>query len=491
MGKVFAAIDLKSFYASVECVERGLDPLTTNLVVANQERTSKTICLAISPSLKSYGLPGRARLFEVEQKVLNINYQRKLKAPNHVFVDKSFDNDLLLQRPELQLGFIIAPPHMRKYVEVSQKIYDTYLNFVAPEDIFAYSIDEVFCDLTSYLKMYKMSATELTTKIIMAVYQTTGITATAGIGTNLYLAKVAMDILAKHAQPNSVGVRIAELDENSYRRQLWNHQPITDFWRIGPGNAKRLRKNFIYTMGDLARCSLTNEDLLYKTFGVNAELLIDHAWGYECVGLADIKKYTPKSKSLSNSQVLFCPYDFNKARIIVDEMSESLALNMMSKGYQTDQLVLHISYDVSSMSKVNLHPDTLITQDRHGRNKPKSAHGTWRLNHHSDLIQDIRAGFLELFDQYVCPDFFVRKVTLCVANLKPSFKVTPRFIQTSLFDQQRNKPLQKSATQNHKLQSAIMAIRRKYGKNAILCGTNFADGATGPQRNHQMGGHQE
>ncbi len=511
MGKVYAAIDLKSFYASVECAERGLDPLTTNLVVANAERTEKTICLAISPSLKSYGLPGRARLFEVNQKVYDINYSRKLAAPEHRFIGKSINNERLLQHPELELSFLIAPPRMSKYVEVSQKIYDVYLQFLAPDDIFAYSIDEIFCDLTSYLKMYQSSARDLVTKIITAVYQTTGITATAGIGTNMYLAKIAMDILAKHAQPNALGVRIAELDEMSYREQLWHHQPITDFWRIGPGTAKRLRKNFMYTMGDVARCSLNNEDLLYKTFGVNAELLIDHAWGYESVEITDAKRHIPKSKSLNHSQVLAKPYDFAQARTIVDEMSEVITLEMMGKNFTTDQLVLHISYDVSSMSKINLHPDIPITKDRHGRNKPKSAHGTWRLNQHSDLLQEIRAGFLELYDQYVCPDFSVRKVSLTVANLHTNHTHVPRLVQTSLFDNTKtissmhansSKHMQtsygtaiptpqKTTEQQRNLQIALTAIRQKYGKNAILRGANFADGATGRQRNHQIGGHQE
>lgn len=487
MGKVFAAIDLKSFYASVECAERGLDPLTTNLVVADITRTEKTICLAISPSLKSYGLPGRARLFEVNQKVRDINYQRRLKAPEKTFTGKSSNNELLLEHPELELSFLIAPPRMNKYVKTSQKIYDTYLNFLAPEDIFAYSIDEVFCDLTSYLKLYQLTPAELVTKMITAVYQTTGITATAGIGTNMYLAKVAMDILAKHAEPNSAGARIAELDEASYRQTLWSHQPITDFWRIGPGYAKRLKKHFIYTMGDVARCSLNNEDLLYKEFGVNAELLIDHAWGYECVEIADAKRHQPKNKSLSSAQVLSRPYNYNEARTIVDEMSEVIALEMMTKGYYTDQLVLHISYDITSMQNIQLHPDTTITFDRHGRKKPKSAHGTWRLNRPTDNLTEIRAGFLELFEQSVCPDFTVRRVMLCVANLTPHDQLQPSLIQTSLFD----KPLTKSDIQHHNLQSAIMAIRHKYGKNAILRGTNFATGATGKQRNHQLGGHKE
>lgn len=491
MGKVYAAIDLKSFYASVECAERGLDPLSTNLVVADASRTDKTICLAISPSLKSYGLPGRARLFEVNQKVREINCARRLHAPDHHFVGKSSDYNKLRANPALELSFLVAPPHMSQYVKVSQKIYDVYLQFLAPEDIFAYSIDEIFCDLTSYLKMYQLTPAELITKIITSVYQATGITATAGIGTNLYLAKIAMDILAKHAKPDANGVRLAELDEISYRQKLWAHQPLTDFWRIGPGYKKRLNKNFMYTMGDVARCSLTNPELLYKTFGINAELLIDHAWGYECVEIADAKSHQPKHKSLSSGQVLSSPYDYNKARIIVDEMAETLTLEMMSKGYYTDQLVLHVSYDVSSMKQIHLHPDIPITQDYHGRAKPKSAHGTWRFNNHTNIMTKIRMGFLELYDQYVCPDFSVRKITLCVANLSSHASHKPQLVQKSLFDTSDDPPIQKSAQQAQNLQAALMSIRQKYGKNAILRGTNFADGATGRMRNHQIGGHRE
>lgn len=490
--KSFVAIDLKSFYASVECVERGLDPLTTHLVVADTSRTEKTICLAISPTLKAYGLPGRARLFEVIAKVRSINYERRLRVPNHTFTGKSSDAGELATHPEYALDYIIATPRMSHYINFSKEIYKTYLEFVAPEDIYAYSIDEIFCDLTSYLKMYRMSATELVTKIVSTVHQNTGITATAGIGTNMYLAKVAMDILAKHAQPNSTGVRIASLDEQNYRRKLWAHQPITDFWRIGPGYAKKLRQNFMYTMGDVARCSLTNIELLYKLFGVNAELLIDHAWGRESVKISDIKKYRPSSKSLSSGQVLSSPYDFSRARTIVDEMSEHITLDMMRKGYVTNHLVLHISYDVTSMQKIPLHPDTIVTRDIHGRNKPKSAHGTWRLENPTDSLHFIREGFLELYDQYVCPDFFVRKVTLCVANLLPKSVIiaSQPLVQTSLFDcPNETENRQTDETSQSNLQSAIMEIRRKYGQNAILRGTNFEAGATGISRNHQIGGH--
>lgn len=507
MGKVYAAIDLKSFFASAECAARKLDPLNTHLVVADASRTEKTICLAISPSLKSYGLPGRARLFEVYQKVREINYQRLRQAPNRRFTGKSSDHQLLLQHPELELDFIIAPPRMRHYLQTSQEIYKTYLEFIAPDDIFAYSIDEIFCDLTSYLKMYQMSAQDLVTKIISSVYQKTHITATAGIGTNLYLAKIAMDILAKHAEPNSAGVRIATLDELSYRQQLWAHQPITDFWRIGPGYARKLRQHFMYTMGDVARCSLDNSDLLYKLFGINAELLIDHAWGYESAEIPEIKRHQPKNHSLSHGQVLHRPYNFQQARIIVDEMAETLALEMSDKSYYTNQLILHISYDVSSMAKTSLHPDIPITHDRHGRAKPKSAHGTWRLSHPTDNLYSIREGFLELYDQYVCPDFSIRKVALCVANLTPKSSVPmhARLTQTSLFSSPTSHSTSSTSASmsapptrvaqsdqlSQNLQAAITTIRQKYGKNAILRGTNFEQGATGISRNHQIGGHQE
>lgn len=489
MNKVYAAIDLKSFYASVECVERGLDPLTTNLVVTDASRTEKTICLAVSPSLKSYGLSGRARLFEVVTKVKQINAERLAKAPFGTFLTKSFNNPELLHNPHLALDYITATPRMQLYLDYSTRIYRIYLQHVAPEDIFAYSIDEIFCDITSYLKSSGLTPEQFVTNMISQVYRETGIIATAGIGTNLFLAKVAMDVLAKHTTPNSAGVRIAELNEQSFREQLWPHQPITDIWRIGPGYAKRLRKHFMYTLGDIARCSINNPELLYKLFGVNAELLIDHAWGWECVNISDIRKYQPHSKSLSKGQVLSRPYSFNEGRTIVDEMSEVITLEMMTKDFFTDQLVLHISYDVSSMNLIKLHPDIPITQDRHGRNKPKSAHSTWRLEHHSDSLAQIRQGFLELYDQSVCPDFTIRKVTLTVANLRTKNEVLTKqvYAQATLFEQ--SKLHDEQSDQN--LQAALLAIRRKYGKNAILRGTNFEQGATGIARNSQIGGHRE
>ncbi len=465
MEKNFASIDLKSFYASVECRERGLDPLTTNLVVADESRTDKTICLAISPALKTkYHLPGRARLFEVRQKV-----------------------------PE---DFIVARPRMQYYLDYSRKIYQTYLKYLAPADIFAYSVDEVFCDLTHYLKMYHMSAAELVTTMINDVYQTTGITATAGIGTNMFLCKVAMDILAKHAEPNAAGVRLAQLDELNFRKQLWTHQPITDFWRVGPGYAKRLATRQMRTMGDVARCSLTNPELLYQMFGVNAELLIDHAWGHECVEIQDVKNYRPEHRSLSSGQVLARPYNFDEARTIVKEMSEAVALDLSRKNLLTDQLVLHLSYDSSSLEgRPTYSGPTKL--NRYGHRVPKSAHGTLRLAQHSSSSTDLRSGFLELYNRYVDPDFFVRRLNLTVGNLfytdDPRL-LSPRYQQLNLFRRPSASHPQLSShpspERESKIQRAILEIRRKFGNNAILRGTNFEDCATMRQRHQQIGGHQ-
>lgn len=494
MRKVYAAIDLKSFYASVECVDRNLDPLDTNLVVADESRTDKTICLAISPSLKAYGLPGRARLFEVNQKIRKINYQRQRHAPQQKFNGKSTSARELAIHPELALDYIIAPPRMAHYLNTSAKIYQTYLEFIAPEDIYAYSIDEIFCDLSSYLKLYQMSATELVTKIISTIHQKTHITATAGIGTNMYLAKVAMDILAKHTKPNANGVRIAELDEISYREKLWTHQPITDFWRVGPGYTKRLSQNFMYTMGDVARCSLTNIELLYQLFGVNAELLIDHAWGYEPTTIADVKQYRPSAKSLSSGQVLSSPYTFAKARTIVKEMSDSLVLDMANKNFVTNQLVLHIGYDVENLQNPQLRQAYRgpVKYNRHHQLIPKSAHGTHRLAFSTASSQLIREGFLKLFDKYVNPTFTIRRLNLCVGNLQSSDTVSspPHLQQLDLFNYYRQIEAEARTSQtDQKIQAALLEIRKRYGKNAILKGSNFEPGATTIMRNQQIGGH--
>lgn len=490
MEKTFAAIDLKSFYASVECNERKLNPLTTNLVVADKSRTEKTICLAVSPSLKSYGLASRARLFEVIEKVRQINYERQKSTPLGVFLGKSSDNEELKNNPNLALDFIIATPRMQYYLDYSSKIYNIYLKFISPEDIFAYSIDEIFCDITSYLKMSRQSPEQFVTQMISAVYRETGITATAGIGTNLFLAKVAMDILAKHAEPNSAGVRIATLNETSFRNQLWAHTPITDFWRIGRGYAKRLAARNLFTMGDVARCSLENSKLLYQLFGVNAELLIDHAWGYECVDIINIKQHKPEAKSLSSGQVLSCPYSFNQAKTIVKEMAESLSLDLVRKNYITDHLNLYINYD-----RENTAQKSVI--DHYGRRVPKPALGTIRLDFKTNSTTLITDALLNLYNEKVNPNFTIRKVTLTANNLidaNTDLETHNAPSQPDLFtdyaELERKRELElKTLQKEYRIQKAILTIRDRYGKNAILRGTNFEDGATMRSRHHQIGGH--
>lgn len=490
MERVYAAIDLKSFYASVECHERGLDPLTTNLVVADQSRTDKTICLAISPSLKSYGLPGRARLFEVNSKVREINAERKAKTPLGIFLGKSSDNLKLQQNPNLALDFIIATPRMQYYLDYSSKIYNIYLRHLAPTDIFAYSIDEVFCDITSYLKMSDLSPAEFITQIITEVERKTGITATAGIGTNIFLAKVAMDILAKHAAPNTAGVRIAELNEITFREQLWHHTPITDFWRVGRGYARRLAARDLYTMGDIARCSLENEDLLYGLFGVNAELLIDHSWGWEPVTIADVKRHRPEHQSLSSGQVLSEPYSFPKAEVIVKEMADNLSLDLVQKGLMTKSIVLVVEYDRENQSQ-----DSVV--DRYRRRVPKPAQGTLQLPNYTSSTKVLIDGFLQLYHEKTNPNFTIRKLTLAANDLIPEFVSTHsefELTQTDFFTNYIELAHQKAIQlQNQKrerqAQNAILKIRERYGKNAILRGTNFEDGATGRQRHQQIGGH--
>ena len=374
--RIYVSIDLKSFYASVECQERGLNPISTNLVVADSSRTEKTICLAVSPSLKSYGIPGRARLFEVVQKVKEVNIERKRKAPNQTFTGSSYDDIALKKNPDLELSYIIAPPRMSHYMKYSTNIYNIYLKWFSQEDIYVYSIDEVFIDITHYLKTYNMKARELITKVIQDVYENTGITATAGIGTNLYLCKVAMDIVAKHVEPNKSGVRIACLDEMTYRKLLWNHRPITDFWRVGKGYAKKLEKHGIYTMGDVAKVSIQNEELLYKLLGINAELLIDHAWGWEPVTLKHIKEYKPATNSISSGQVLHCPYNYEQTKLIVKEMTELLTLDLVEKNLVTNQIVLTIGYDIENLIDpfISNSYKGEITTDRYGRKIPKHAH---------------------------------------------------------------------------------------------------------------------
>jgi Nucleotidyltransferase/DNA polymerase involved in DNA repair len=451
--RIYIAIDLKSFYASVECIERGLNPLNTNLVVADPTRTEKTICLAVSPSLKAYGIPGRARLFEVQQKL------KELK-----------------QRTGQEVDYIIAPPQMARYIEVSSEIYATYLKYISPEDIHVYSIDECFMDVTNYLNLYQMSAKELAVKMIHDVLEKTGITATAGIGTNLYLCKIAMDIVAKHVEPDASGVRFAELDEQNYRRLLWDHKPITDFWRVGGGIAKRLENSGLYTMGDIARISLSHEDLLYKMLGIDAELLIDHAWGYEPCGMEEIKSYQPSTNSISSGQVLQHPYDFNKARIIVQEMTDLLVLELVEKGLVTDSLTLTIGYDRSNVDEGNYKGE--VTYDRYGRGIPKSAHGTANLGTTSSSTKKIMTAVMELYDRIMSKELMVRRVTLCANNL-----VEERYEQYDLFVD----PAEQA--KERKIQEAMLNIKKKFGKNAILKGINLEEGATTKDRNNQIGGH--
>ena len=491
MDRVYICIDLKSFYASVECVERGLDPLHTNLVVADKSRTEKTICLAVSPSLKKYGIPGRARLFEVVQKVDEINKERKNNIPNHKFIGKSyFEKEL--ENSLLELDYIVATPRMKYYMDYSSKIYDIYLRFVAPEDIFSYSIDEVFCDITSYLKHYKITPREMITKMIQAVYEETGITATGGIGTNMYLAKIAMDIVAKHTEANEFGVRIAELDEMSYRKLLWNHKPITDFWRVGKGTANRLSKYKIYTMGDICRCSLENEELLYKLFGVNAETLIDHAWGWEPITLSDVKKYKPKVNSISSGQVLAYPYRSDKARLIVKEMTDSLVLDLVKKNLVTNQIVLTICYDVSNLSTYTGE----VKSDFYGRRAPKDAHGTINIDHKTSSTTIIMKHVLKLFDSIINKDLTVRRiyVVFCNTTLKDDNKKEVKIEQFNLFDdyesqEEKNKINYEEEEKENNLQKALLDIKNKYGKNSILKGMNYEEGGTMIERNGQVGGH--
>ncbi len=494
--KKYISIDLKSFYASVECRERDLDPITTNLVVADGSRTEKTVCLAVSPALKSYGIPGRARLFEVVQKVNEINTFRKRKAPQHKFLGSSFNDIELKRNPSLKLDYIIAPPRMAYYMKYSTNIYNVYLKYFAPEDIFAYSIDEIFCDVTHYLKTYNMSAKELVTTVIQDVYKTTGITATAGIGTNLYLCKVAMDIVAKHIKPDKNGVRIAELDEMSYRRLLWDHTPITDFWRVGKGYAKRLEKYGIYTMGDVARTSVENEDLLYRLLGINAELLIDHSWGWEPCTIESVKSYKPISNSISSGQVLHCPYNYEKTRLIVKEMTELLTLDLVRKNLVTNQIVLTIGYDIENLTNPEISKlyNGEITLDQYGRSVPKHAHGTINLDHKTSSTKIIMEAVMKLYNQIVNDKLLTRRINITANNLVSISKAEAEksFEQINLFvnydEVDKNKRKEES---ERKIQKAMIDIKSKYGKNAIIKGMNLEQGGTTIERNRQIGGHKE
>ncbi|MGI6497748.1 MAG: DNA methylase [Oscillospiraceae bacterium] len=499
-NRTYIAIDLKSFYASVECMERGLDPLATNLVVADKSRTEKTICLAVTPSLKKYGISGRARLFEVVQRVKEVNAKRLRNAPGRSFSGVSYDDTELKASPFLSLDYIVALPRMAHYIEYSTRIYNIYLKYIAPEDIHVYSIDEVFIDATDYLCSYKFSARELATKMILDVLQTTGITAAAGIGTNMYLAKIAMDIRAKHIQADSNGIRIAELDEMSYRRFLWSHRPLTDFWRVGKGYAKKLEANGLYTMGDIARCSLGkstdfhNEDLLYKLFGINAELLIDHAWGWEPCTIADVKAYKPSSNSIGSGQVLHVPYSFDKARLIVREMTDLLVLDLVDKRLVTDQLVLTVGYDRENLEK----PETRrlyhgpVTTDTYGRSVPKAAHGTTNLGRQTSSTKLIMTAVLELFERIVDKNLLVRRVNLVANHVvdETAAKKEENPQQLSLFTDHEKKEQELAELEREKrMQQAMLNIKKRYGKNAILKGINLEEGATAADRNKQIGGH--
>ncbi len=498
-GRTYIAIDLKSFYASVECVERGLDPLKTNLVVADLSRTEKTICLAVTPSLKAWGISGRARLFEVVQRVKEVNAQRLRSAPGRQFSGSTSDDTALRADPGLALDYIVAPPRMAHYMDWSTRIYNVYLKYIAPEDIHVYSIDEVLMDVTNYLDTYHLSPRELAMKMILDVLETTGITATAGIGTNLYLCKIAMDIVAKHIHPDVNGVRIAKLDERSYRRLLWSHRPLTDFWRVGPGYAKKLGANGLYTMGDVARCSLGgpndfyNEDLLYKLFGVNVELLIDHAWGWEPCTIAEIKAYKPEAKSIGGGQVLQSPYGYEKTRLVVREMADQLSLDLVDKGLLTRQLVLTVGYDIENLKGQDYKGE--VTTDRYGRAIPKHAHGTENLEDYTASTKRIVSAALALFDRIIDQKLLVRRLYLTATNVLPEEDVPPKEAeQLDLFTDyaaQEERQAQKEAAlaKERKMQETLLAIKKKYGKNAILKGMNLEEGATARSRNAQIGGH--
>ena len=491
---VYIAIDLKSFYASVECVERGLDPMTTNLVVADASRTEKTICLAVSPSLKAYGIPGRARLYEVVQKVKEINAQRKRSIGNREFIGSSYSAVELKNNPDLKLDYIAAPPRMMHYMKQSTNIYNIYLKYFSKEDICVYSIDEIFCDVTKYLKLYKMKARELVTKVLKDVYETTGITATAGIGTNLYLCKIAMDIVAKHVEPDKNGVRIAGLDEMMYRKLLWNHTPLTDFWRVGKGTAKRLEKHGIRTMGDIARTSIENEELLYKLFGINAELLIDHSWGWEPCTMEYIKAYKPSTSSLSSGQVLHCPYDYEKTKLIVKEMTELLTLTLVERKLVTGQLVLTVGYDVENLSNPNINKqyNGEITEDRYGRKIPKHAHGTVNLEHKTSSTKIITEAVIGLYDKIIDKNLLVRRINICANNVisEEDAKDENKYEQVNLFVDYKEQEKKNIKEEKEKeIQKTLLRIKNKYGKNAIIKGMNLQEGGTTIQRNGQVGGH--
>ena len=498
-GRTYVAIDLKSFYASVECVERGLDPLTTNLVVADESRTEKTICLAVSPSLKAYGISGRARLFEAVQRVREVNRERRMHSAGYQFTGKSTDDTALKQHPDWELDFIRAVPRMACYIDYSSRIYDIYLQYIAPEDIHVYSIDEVFMDVTDYLDTYKATAHELAMRMIRHVLKETGITATAGIGPNLYLCKVAMDVVAKHIPADKDGVRIACLDEMSYRQKLWDHRPLTSFWRVGRGIAEKLAPFGIDTMGKIARCSVNDEGLLYRLFGVNAELLIDHAWGWEPCTIRDIKAYRPETNSMSSGQVLTEPYSFEKARNVVKEMADDIALSLVDKRLVADQIVLTVSYDRESLTRPEIaekyHGE--VVMDYYGRPTPKHAHGTAHLGGHTSSSQEIIDAAMSLYDSHVNQDLLIRRLNICAAHVIREEHIQRQTgvpVQMDLFTdyealEEKRRTKDERRKKERKMQEALLSIKHRFGKNAILKGTSYAEGATAKERNNQIGGH--
>ena len=497
--KTYIAIDLKSFYASVECRERGLDPLDTNLVVADESRTDKTICLAVTPTLKSYGISGRSRLFEAKQRIKEANEGRRHDVPGRKLEDASFFHSELKASPSLAIDFIIAPPRMAHYMEYSTRIYSIYMKYVAPEDIIVYSIDEVFMDVTDYLNTYQLSAHDLAMKMILDVLETTGITATAGIGSNLFLCKVAMDIEAKHIPADKNGVRIAELDEMSFRRKLWGHQPLTDFWRVGRGYAKKLEENGMFTMGDVARQSIKGEDLLYKLFGKNAELLIDHAWGWEPCTVDAIKAYKPSTNSLGSGQVLHCPYEASKAKLVLQEMADVLSLDLVDKGLVTDQLVVTVGYDIENLTDPERRKKYSgeVTTDHYGRKIPKYAHGTINLGGHSSSTKQIMNAAGELYDRIIDKNLLIRRLNItanhvieetAAASQKTECEQLDFFTDYEALRAKREKD-QAELEREKKMQRAMLKIKKKFGKNAILKGMNLEEGATAKDRNAQIGGH--
>ena len=504
--KTYLAIDLKSFYASVECVERGLDPLTTNLVVADLSRTEKTICLAVTPSLKAYGISGRARLFEVVERVKQVNADRLRKAPGHAFTGSSSNDPELKSHPELALDYLVAPPRMKLYMDYSARVFEVYLKYIAPEDIHPYSIDEVFMDVTNYLSTYGLSPRGIAERMIQDVLKTTGITATAGIGSNLYLCKVAMDIVAKHIKPDQNGVRIAQLNEHTYRQLLWDHRPLTDFWQVGRGYARKLEAHGLHTMGDIVRCSVGkpsdyyNEKLLYQLFGVNAELLIDHAWGWEPCTIADIKAYKPEFNSIGSGQVLQEPYSFTKARLVVCEMADQLALDLVDKGLVTKQLTLTVGYDRENLQDPERRKryHGAVTRDPYGREIPKHAHGTVNLEMSTASAKALIDAAASLFDRVVNQELLIRRLNLTAVRVLPVGSVGDAHSceQLDLFSNfgpaaEARRRHDAALARERKIQTAMLDIKKKYGKNAILKGINLEDGATARERNRQVGGHHE